>query len=97
VCIAAAVAFPVFHERGRELLADVSEAQAGVLTDRLTGIRVHTYDSATSAPCNDQRHHTHAPVPTLRGLRSVPTGVLRWHRGVGDPATGWRRHTRACG
>jgi hypothetical protein len=74
VCIVAAIAFLVFHERGPEMLAPVTEADAATLPDRLTGLSVHTYDSAGTPLYNDRRYHTKEEVPVLRGLRFVPIG-----------------------
>ena len=58
VCIAAAVAFLLFHDRDPELLTAIPEQEATSLGDRLTGLSVHTYDSATTPLYNDRRNHT---------------------------------------
>jgi len=74
VCIAAAVAFLLFHEREPDLLTALPEEDAAALPDRLTGLSIHTYDSATTPLYNDRRYHTKELVPALRGLRVVPIG-----------------------
>lgn len=72
VCIAALVAFMLFGRRDADLLEPIADDAAGTLEDRLTGLSVHTYDSATTPLYNDRRYHTKALVPRLQGLHFVP-------------------------
>lgn len=72
VCIAAFVAFVLFGRRDPDLLEPIADDAAATLEERLTGLSVHTYDSATTPLYNDRRYHTKALVPRLQGLRFVP-------------------------